>query len=611
MQFGEDRSLRLSDGPGQRDYWGERYNSLAHNPIMTNDIYQNFIAKVENLPDKGYTDPLSPLRKAEFGKLSPAAERLADRDALTLTVFTGDKMVARVQASLVIAGYKLEDDKRFGITGVASPDTVQALIDLQNAAGLAPTGTPDQETMKILDWVVQKGVTKSEIEALGKQAAQECDPMRQKPQEVRLFEQLSPEEQQRITSRNDLVKQEWNGQRNIYIARAQASLKLAGYDVGKHGIDGRDGPDTSRATLYFQKDRGLNPTGILDIETMIALNNATAEGWHRPEPKINPEPELPKSKIHKSNTGPTIAKEHLPKYTVSYELLEIIERKKAFNIPKDSVMFNQVKDSQNRLKAIGFDIGKCGADGKLGHDTRLAVAAFQQTFGLPVTGKLDKRTIEKIESEYAKGAVVREILSKNLSNHPTKQANYLSNIGDKSEDGFSYHWAGKNITPEFKTKVLEISRKLEMDPDILMAIMNFESGFSPSIQNPKTKATGLIQFMEGTAKGLGTTTEALAKMSAIEQLDYVYKYYKPFKGKIHNVGDAYMVTFMQIAVGKDDDFILGIKDSKKLICKDLTYGSVYYANPYLDINKDGVITKREAYSFIERIINEKQKQYSK
>ncbi|WP_373000350.1 RHS repeat-associated core domain-containing protein, partial [Lutispora sp.] len=162
-------------------------------------------------------------------------------------------------------------------------------------------------------------------------------------------------------------------------------------------------------------------------------------------------------------------------------------------------------------------------------------------------------------------------------------------------DGFDYEWTGKYVTPEFKVKVLEICEKLQMDPDDLMGIMAFESnGINPSCVNKVSGATGLIQFMPSTARGLGTTTEALAKMSAVEQLDYVYKYYEGYAGKIHNIQDAYMVVFMPIAVGKDDDYKLGIKGSKAELAKGLSYGVVYKQNAGLDINKDGIITKGEA-----------------
>lgn len=107
--------------------------------------------------------------------------------------------------------------------------------------------------------------------------------------------------------------------------------------------------------------------------------------------------------------------------------------------------------------------------------------------------------------------------------------------------------------------------------------------FSPSEKNPNSSATGLIQFMESTAKWLGTTTAALAKMSNVEQLVYVEKYFKTI---IKQVGktpkdffDCYCCIFQPAWVGASD--------SAKLA------NSAYAANKGIDLNKDGSITRGE------------------
>lgn len=134
----------------------------------------------------------------------------------------------------------------------------------------------------------------------------------------------------------------------------------------------------------------------------------------------------------------------------------------------------------------------------------------------------------------------------------------------------------------FVDKVKSISSKLDIDPNWLMAIMQFESAntFSPSVTNP-IGAVGLIQFTPNTAKGLGTTTSALKSMSAVNQLDYVYKYFLPHKGKLKNYIDTYFVVFFPLAIGKDDDWVIqatGISPS--IIAKQ---------NPSFDTNKDGKV----------------------
>ena len=84
---------------------------------------------------------------------------------------------------------------------------------------------------------------------------------------------------------------------------------------------------------------------------------------------------------------------------------------------------------------------------------------------------------------------------------------------------------GVNVSTD---KIVEIAKDLGVNPNYLMAAMSFETGgtFSPAIRSfSGSGATGLIQFMGPTARSLGTTTTALAKMSPEEQLDYVKKYF--------------------------------------------------------------------------------------
>ncbi|MCI5715070.1 MAG: transglycosylase SLT domain-containing protein [Candidatus Onthomorpha sp.] len=108
----------------------------------------------------------------------------------------------------------------------------------------------------------------------------------------------------------------------------------------------------------------------------------------------------------------------------------------------------------------------------------------------------------------------------------------------------------------FIAKVKSISARLLIEPDWLMAVMYKESGINEKAVNPNGGATGLIQFMPATAKSLGTTTAALKAMSNVEQLDYVYKYYKPYVTKLNSYPDLYLATFFPAALGKSDDWVL-------------------------------------------------------
>lgn len=57
----------------------------------------------------------------------------------------------------------------------------------------------------------------------------------------------------------------------------------------------------------------------------------------------------------------------------------------------------RVQKLQLNLIVLGYDLGRYGADGDFGEDTRLAVEAFQTTAGIPVTGIADAETLNRIE----------------------------------------------------------------------------------------------------------------------------------------------------------------------------------------------------------------------
>ena len=144
---------------------------------------------------------------------------------------------------------------------------------------------------------------------------------------------------------------------------------------------------------------------------------------------------------------------------------------------------------------------------------------------------------------------------------------------------------GRRVSAPFKNKVLQICSGLGCDPSHLMSAMAFETGerFTSSVTNKVSGATGLIQFMPATAKGLGTTTAALAAMLEIDQLDFVARYFKPHTGKMTSLSDVYMAILWPKAIGKPEAHVLFKKPAK-----------TYQQNAGLDVNKDGEITKGEA-----------------
>jgi hypothetical protein len=154
---------------------------------------------------------------------------------------------------------------------------------------------------------------------------------------------------------------------------------------------------------------------------------------------------------------------------------------------------------------------------------------------------------------------------------------------------------GAKVPPEFREKVRNIAANIGASPSHLMACMAFETGrsFAPWCRNPGSSATGLIQFMESTAQGLGTSTAALAGMSALQQLDYVWEYFKPYRGRLGDLGDVYMAILWPAAVGQPDNYPVFKSGS-----------DAYAANKGLDVNHDGVVTKAECVAFVEKMLAE-------
>lgn len=146
---------------------------------------------------------------------------------------------------------------------------------------------------------------------------------------------------------------------------------------------------------------------------------------------------------------------------------------------------------------------------------------------------------------------------------------------------------GAKVSPVFRERVTWIADTLGCDVNHLMACMAWETGerFSADVRNGAgSGATGLIQFMPSTAKALGTTTAKLAAMTPEDQLRYVYEYFKPYEGRLNNLGDVYMAILWPKAVGKPDYYVLFDKSKAP---------TTFRQNAGLDVNKDGLVTRAE------------------
>lgn len=141
-----------------------------------------------------------------------------------------------------------------------------------------------------------------------------------------------------------------------------------------------------------------------------------------------------------------------------------------------------------------------------------------------------------------------------------------------------------HVTPEFISGVEAMAERIGARPEHILAVMSFETGgtFDPAKTNG-IGATGLIQFIPDTARGLGTTTDALRQMTSVEQLEYVEKYFAQpqYQGKLGTLEGLYTSVLSGTARQNSDDVLF-------------TSGTRAYEQNPLDWNRDGRITAGEA-----------------
>jgi hypothetical protein len=100
--------------------------------------------------------------------------------------------------------------------------------------------------------------------------------------------------------------------------------------------------------------------------------------------------------------------------------------------------------------------------------------------------------------------------------------------------------------------VVALGRRLGVDPAWIANVIQFESRWNPQAVNRFSGASGLIQFMPSTAKGLGTTVEEIRRMTAAQQWQYVTAYFSRFAGRLRSQQDVFMAVFYPAAIGKPD-----------------------------------------------------------
>lgn len=153
---------------------------------------------------------------------------------------------------------------------------------------------------------------------------------------------------------------------------------------------------------------------------------------------------------------------------------------------------------------------------------------------------------------------------------------------------------GNKVSKEFRQRAFKLRDTFgwsDNQLNYLMACMAFESGetFSPTVVNAAgSGAVGLIQFMPATLKEMGYTVEQAKKMTAVQQLDLVEKYFRPYYKRTKTLSDMYMAILMPKYIGASEFTAI------------FSNGVAYRQNSGLDADKNGNVTKQEAAAKVQK-----------
>lgn len=153
------------------------------------------------------------------------------------------------------------------------------------------------------------------------------------------------------------------------------------------------------------------------------------------------------------------------------------------------------------------------------------------------------------------------------------------------------------LADRFFADTKAVCGRLSCAPEDLLGVMESESGIQPWSQNSQGKATGLIQFMPATLKGLGWADgpDDFAKLDADDQLPFVEKYFAPYAGQgLGSAGRLYQATFLPATLpGSDESTVIAAPGGPN--------ADAYNSNKVLDTNHDGQITVGDLTARIDQV----------
>ncbi len=264
---------------------------------------------------------------------------------------------------------------------------------------------------------------------------------------------------------------------------------------------------------------------------------------------------------------------------------------KVINKPAEAFE-NLVEGAKNTAEKVGDALANPQPDenGNVSKPRDLIAEGMDAGFGLVDKGlsALGNEDAEQRVKQREKGEIgyqAQTTVVKDIATVATNTAKAVEQavkgVVGGAKSYFVQSYSSKKFTTDKAKVIKEVAERLGVNPNDLASVISFETAgtFDPGIKNPKSSATGLIQFMKGSGgtkgKYYGMSRNKFASLSFSEQMKYVEKYFKE-RGfsdkKQRNVADLYTaVTGWGYKKGSE----------------------AYRLNKVWDSNRDGFIDKGE------------------
>ncbi|MCM3443782.1 peptidoglycan-binding protein [Metabacillus halosaccharovorans] len=360
----------------------------------------------------------------------------ASASTLLLKIGTNDSAVLQLKLDLEEAGYKVSDNPNEFYGNI----TAQKVQEFQQAHGLVSDGIAGSNTLQKLAEVIKKSTAPS------------------------------------------IVVLE-NGVNDPSVIQLKLDLEKAGFKVSDNPTDFY-GPLTAQRVMEFQKENGLNITGVADDQTLKRLqtilsgeNDSGGDKSDSPILKIGTyhqsviqlKIDLEKAGFKVSDNpndyyGPITA-EKVSKFQKVYGLtadgiagtntLKKLQEVLLLEVLQIGVYHEDVIKLKTNLKKAGFKVSD-NPNNYYGPITAVKVEEFQMAFGLKATGIADKQTLDAIQQ-----AISEKILQVGVHHSSVIQLKLdLEKAGFKVSDNPNDYYG-----PITAVKVKEFQKTYGLPPD--------------------------------------------------------------------------------------------------------------------------------------------------